>query len=150
MELQLPVYTTDTATPDLSHIFDLHHSSQQRQILNPLTEARDRTCNLMDPSRVCFCGATTGTPRELGFLISSCMSCLYVLNINPLLVTSLASIFSHSVDSFVFLFGRRFPLLCESFCFIKSHLFIFALFLLLEDMEPKEYLCHLRRRVFCL
>ena len=36
-------YTTATATPDLSHICDLHHSSQQRQILNPLKEARDRT-----------------------------------------------------------------------------------------------------------
>ena len=36
LELQLPAYTTATATPDLSHIFDLHHSSQQHQILNPL------------------------------------------------------------------------------------------------------------------
>ena len=26
-ELQLPAYTTATATPDLSHICDLHHSS---------------------------------------------------------------------------------------------------------------------------
>jgi len=30
--------------PDLSCICDLHHSSQQRWILNPLSEARDRTC----------------------------------------------------------------------------------------------------------
>ena len=28
------------------------HSSQQRQILNPLSEARDRTRNLMVPSRI--------------------------------------------------------------------------------------------------
>ena len=27
-ELQLPAYTTATATPDLSHICDLHHSSR--------------------------------------------------------------------------------------------------------------------------
>ena len=27
-ELQLPVYTTATATRDLSHIYDLYHSSQ--------------------------------------------------------------------------------------------------------------------------
>ena len=33
-ELQLPAYTTATATPDVSHICDLHHSSQQFQILN--------------------------------------------------------------------------------------------------------------------
>ena len=41
-ELQLPAYAAATATPDLSCVCDLHHSSQQRQILNPLSEARDR------------------------------------------------------------------------------------------------------------
>ena len=30
-----------TATRDLSHIYDLHHSSEQRQILNSLGKARD-------------------------------------------------------------------------------------------------------------
>ena len=40
-ELQLPAYTTTTATPDPSHICDLHHSSWQHQILNPLSKARD-------------------------------------------------------------------------------------------------------------
>uniref|UniRef100_A0A8D1ZEN2 LIM and calponin homology domains 1 n=1 Tax=Sus scrofa TaxID=9823 RepID=A0A8D1ZEN2_PIG len=35
-ELQLPVSTTATATWDQSHICDLHHTSQQRQINNPL------------------------------------------------------------------------------------------------------------------
>ena len=33
-ELQLLAYSTATATWDLSHIWDLHHSSWQRQILN--------------------------------------------------------------------------------------------------------------------
>ena len=42
-ELQLPAYTTATATPDPSCICDLHHGSRQRRILNPLSEARDRT-----------------------------------------------------------------------------------------------------------
>ena len=41
LELQLPAYTTATATPDLSHVCDLHHSSWQPQILNLLNEARD-------------------------------------------------------------------------------------------------------------
>ena len=41
LELQLPTYTTATATWDLSHICDLHHSSWQYQILNPLSKARD-------------------------------------------------------------------------------------------------------------
>ena len=52
LELQLPVYTTATVTPDLSHICGLRHSSQQRQILNPLSKARERACVLMDPSQV--------------------------------------------------------------------------------------------------
>ena len=51
-ELQLPAYTTATATWDPSHVFDLHHSSWQCQILSPLSKARNRTCILMDPSRV--------------------------------------------------------------------------------------------------
>ena len=42
-ELQLPAYTTATATPDTSHVCNLHHSSWQHQILNPLTEAKDQT-----------------------------------------------------------------------------------------------------------
>ena len=36
--------------PDLSHVFDLYHSSFW--ILNPLSNARDPTRILMDPSRV--------------------------------------------------------------------------------------------------
>ena len=46
---------------DPNCVCDLHHSSQQRQILNPLSEARDRTDNLMVPSWIHFCCATTGT-----------------------------------------------------------------------------------------
>ena len=51
-ELQLPAYTTATTTRDLSCIWDLHHSSWQRLILNPLIEARDRTRILTDASQV--------------------------------------------------------------------------------------------------
>ena len=52
MELQLPAYTIATAMQKPSHICDLHHSSWQRQILNPLSEARDRTHSLMDTIQV--------------------------------------------------------------------------------------------------
>ena len=42
----------------------VHHSSWQRQIVNPLSEARYRTCTLMVPSRIRFqCATTTGTPQ---------------------------------------------------------------------------------------
>ena len=47
---KLLAYATATVTQDLSHTFDLHHSSQQRRILNPLNETRDRTRILMDAS----------------------------------------------------------------------------------------------------
>ena len=43
LELQLPAYTMATAMQDPSRICDLYHSSWQRGILNPLSEARDRT-----------------------------------------------------------------------------------------------------------
>ena len=41
LELQLLTCTTATGMSDLSHDCDLHHSSLQRWILNPLSEARD-------------------------------------------------------------------------------------------------------------
>ena len=53
-ELQLPAYSTTTATQDPSQIFNPHHSSQQHQILNPLSEARDRTYMLTDTIRFVF------------------------------------------------------------------------------------------------
>ena len=52
LELQVSTYTTVTAMPEPSLVCNLYHSSQQHWILNLLTEARDRTCILMDTSRV--------------------------------------------------------------------------------------------------
>ena len=46
-ELQLPAYAKATATQNLSHVCDLHHSSQEHRILNPLSQARDQTHNLV-------------------------------------------------------------------------------------------------------
>jgi len=63
-ELQLPVYARATATQDPSHVFDLHHSSWQRQILNPLSRARDQPCILVDPSQVCYRKVTKGSPNS--------------------------------------------------------------------------------------
>ena len=61
-----------------------------------------------------------------GFLALSCVSCLYILETNPLSVVSFAIIFSHSE-------GCLFTLLMVSFAvqkllsLIKFHLFIFVL-----------------------
>ena len=46
---------TATAVPDLSCFCDLHCGSPQRQILNPLSNARDQTCILIDASQIRFC-----------------------------------------------------------------------------------------------
>ena len=51
-ELELPAHARATAMQDPSHLCDLHHSSRQCRILNPLIEARDRTHVLMDASQV--------------------------------------------------------------------------------------------------
>ena len=61
----------------------------------------------------------------LVFLVLSCMSCLYILEINPLSVFSFAIIFSHSE-------GCLFTLLVVSFAvqkllnLIRSHMFTFV------------------------
>ena len=55
LELQLSAYTTAIATPDPSHVCDLYHSSQQCQILNLLSGARDQTSILMDTGGIHFC-----------------------------------------------------------------------------------------------
>ena len=52
---------------DPSHICDLHHSSQQCRIPDPLSKARDQTGILMDASRVPLHCTTTGTPKS-GFM----------------------------------------------------------------------------------
>ena len=62
------------------------------------------------------------------FLVLSCMSCVYILGINPLSVVSFAIIFSHSE-------GCLFTLLIVSFAvqkflsLIRSHLFTFVFIL---------------------
>ena len=65
LELQPLVYTRATATRDPSRVCDLHHSSWQRRILNPLSEARDRTRALTDTTGFSTPWATPGTRSNL-------------------------------------------------------------------------------------
>ena len=61
------------------------------------------------------------------FLILSCMSCLYILEINSLSVALFANIFSHSEGCLLVLFMVSFAVQ-ELLSFIRSHLFIFGFF----------------------
>ena len=54
---------------DLSCVYDLHHSSQQCQIPDPLSKTRDGPCIRMDTSLIHFYCVTMGTPL---FYIFSC------------------------------------------------------------------------------
>ena len=64
-ELQLPASPTATAMWDPSCVCNLHHSSWQHRILNPLSRAKDRTHIFMDTSQIRFCWAITGTPWKI-------------------------------------------------------------------------------------
>ena len=59
------------------------------------------------------------------FLILSCMSCLYVLEINPLSVATFANIFFHSQGCLFASFMVSFAVQ-KLLSFIRSHLFIFV------------------------
>ena len=69
LELQLPAFATATATPDLSCICNLHLSSRQCQIFNPLSLGRNQTHILMDISRIHLHCTITPT---LSWLLSFC------------------------------------------------------------------------------
>ena len=75
-ELQLPTHTTATSTQDPSRICDLHHSSWQHQIFNPLSEAKDHTRILMDTRQVGNPLSHHGNSKNLSLLIQSCMGSL--------------------------------------------------------------------------
>ena len=81
------------------------------------------TC--MSSLEKCLLGLLPTLIRLFTFLVSDCMSCLYIFKINSFSVVSFAIIFSHSE-------GCLFTLLVVSFAvqkllgLIKSHLFTFV------------------------
>ena len=54
--------TYTTAMWYVIRICNLHHTSWQHQLPDPLSKTRDWTHTLMDISRVCYCWVTVGTP----------------------------------------------------------------------------------------
>ena len=65
------------------------------------------------------------TLRLSYFLLLSCVSCLCILEIDPLLVALYTDIVPHSVDCFFVLFMVSFAVQ-KLLSFIRSHLFIFV------------------------
>ena len=61
----------------------------------------------------------------LGFLLLSCISCLYISEIKPLLIASFATIFSHSV-SYLFVFFLVSFAVQKLVSLIRPHWFIFV------------------------
>ena len=82
------------------------------------------------------------------FLILSSMSCLYILEVNPLSVTLFKNIFSHSVGCLFILFMVSFSVQ-KLLSLVRSHLFI-SVFISITLADPKIYCCKLCQRVFCL
>ena len=91
LELQPLAYSTATIPPDLSRIWNLHHTSRQRCILNPLSKARDQTCILMDTSQIRFHWAMKGTPSHSDFSFSWLFFVTYFLHVT--FITSFCSIY---------------------------------------------------------
>ena len=77
IKLQLLVYTTATATQKSKPCLWPTPQLRQRQILNPLNEARDWTCILMDTSWIHCCRATMRMPLYFIFNLKISSSLLY-------------------------------------------------------------------------
>ena len=80
LELQLLVYATGTAMLDLSRVCNLHWSSQQRQIPNPLSKARDGAHILMD-ARFVSAEPRWKIPHLHTWFVIVTMLCFYYLTI---------------------------------------------------------------------
>ena len=80
LALKLPAYATAIAMPGPSHICDLRPQLKQYRILNPLSEARDRICILMDTSQIVFAGTQQELPNFLSFFFFFRNSPTFLLN----------------------------------------------------------------------
>ena len=68
-ELQLLAYAPATAMWDPSRVYNLHHSSPQCRFLIPVSEARDRTHILMDPSWAGYLLSHGGNSMDMHYFL---------------------------------------------------------------------------------
>ena len=95
----------------------------------------------------CFFGSLSHFLIGLfAFLVLSCISCLYILEINSLSVVSLAIIFSHPECCLYTLFVVSFAVQ-KLLSLIRSHLFIFVFISIILGGGSCLDLCHC---IFCL
>ena len=95
-ELQLPADTTATAVLDLSRVCDPHHSSQQHRILNPLSEARDRTLTPVDTSGVRNPLPQQGLPVPIYLILMSLYLNRHTCLVAPIIGSTAQSRIPHS------------------------------------------------------
>ena len=73
------------------------------------------------------------------FLMLTCVSCLYILDISPLSVISLPNTFSHSVGCLLVLLMVSFAVQ-KLISLVRSHLFIFAFISFALGDRSKKFL----------
>ena len=142
LELQLLAYTTATAMPDPSLVYDLHHSSWQYQLLNHLIEARDQTHILKDTIQVHYHWAMTGTPDG---------SFLYMLRSGWLVVVGSVK-FSLSLlifSTFVLLIIRLLKSPTIRFSYSSSLFFVVGFLLILKFCSIGFSLAYFWPKIFC-
>ena len=113
-ELQLPAYSTATAVQDISCVWDLHCSSWQRWILNPLSKARHQTCILMDTSQIFNLLSHNGNSR---WMLSFC-----VLTWGEKMLALLSSLFLFFIGRLINHGGPTFMTLFRLSYIPKTHL----------------------------
>ena len=87
---------------------------------------------------------------ELLLLVSHfSICCLYILDINSLIIASFANIFSHFVSCLFIWFMVSFALQ-KLLSLIRSHLFIFVFIFIIKEADHKRSSCNLCQRVVCL
>ena len=79
------------------------------------------------------------------FLLLSCMSCLYILEIRPLSFASLAKIFSHSVG-YLFVFLMVSFAMQKLLSLIRSHWFICVFIVIMWYIYTTEYYSAIKKR----